>query len=133
MSGVLKETAFTKERQEAEFEFATVPLSVSILLFGGEYPLADTARDVKGLVDQMSSRNEHCFAGQRTGLESPHIGLEYLHDAVYYFLGETHASPVDSGHDRIKVDGFGGKERFTPSAESVTWGYQLRFEIWTSS
>ena len=39
MSGVFEEIAFAHERHEAEFEFATVPLYVSLLLFRGEYLL----------------------------------------------------------------------------------------------
>ena len=57
MSGVLEEIAFAHERQEAEFEFAAVPLFVSFPLFGGEYPPVDLLRDIKCVVDQMSSRN----------------------------------------------------------------------------
>ena len=102
MSGVLEEIAFAHERQEAEFEFAAVPLFVSFPLFGGEYPPADLLRDIKCVVDQMSSRSEHCFAGQRTSLESRHVILECVNDAVDYFLRETHATPVDLGCDRIR-------------------------------
>ena len=47
MSGVLEEIAFAHERQEAEFEFAAVPLFVSFPLFGGEYPPVDLLRDIK--------------------------------------------------------------------------------------
>lgn len=35
--GILEETALSHERQEAEFEFATAPLCVLLLLCGGEY------------------------------------------------------------------------------------------------
>ena len=102
MSGVLEEIAFAQERQEAEFEFAAAPLFVSFPLFGGEYLPVDLLRDIKCVVDQMSSRSEHCFAGQRTSLESRHVILECVNDAVDYFLRETHATPVDFGCDRIR-------------------------------
>lgn len=75
--------------------------------------------------------------------------MEYVHDAVDYFLGETHASPVNSGCDLTKIDegkGFGGsdgglgldeddfwfsEERFTPLAKCADW--EMGLEIWTNS
>ena len=134
MPGVFEEIAFTHERQEAEFEFAPVPLFVSCPLFGGEYPPVDLLREMKRLMDQMSSRSEHCFAGQRTSLESCHIVLEHVNDAVNYFLRETNATPVDFGCGQTKIDYLGGlrfdavsEERFMPSTEYGAW--MLRFEI----
>ena len=96
------------------------------LLFGGEYPLVVLLRDVKSLVDLMPSRREHCFAGQRTSLESPPIILEHVHNAVDYLLREAHAPPVDFGYDGTKVYGglrFDGlaKERSTPSMKCAAW------------
>ena len=34
--------------------------------------------------------------------------MERVHDAVDYFLRETHASPVNFGCDRTKIDDSGG-------------------------
>ena len=107
-SGVLEEITFTHEGQETEIDYMVVPLYVSFLLFGGEYPPLVLPRKMKYLVDQTSSRSEHRFAGQRTSLESLHIVLEHIHNEVDYFLVETHAPPVDFGCDRTKIDYLGG-------------------------
>ena len=72
----------------------------------------------------MSSWSEHCFAGQRTGLESPPVVLEHIHDAVDHFLGEAHAPPIDFAGDWTEVDGESrlrfAEERFTPLTKRVS-------------
>jgi hypothetical protein len=74
----------------------------------------------------MSSLREHRFAGQRTGLESPPVVSEHIHNALNYFLRETHTPPVDFGGDCTEIDGGLGFDdlwlaevRFTPSTKCV--------------
>ena len=134
---------FTHERQETEFESGVVrPSWVSHLgnvlaFFRGEYPPVVLPRNIKRLVDQMSTRSEHRFAGQRTSLESPLIALEHAQDSFDYFLGEAHASPIEAGSNLTKIDdglGFDDglrfddglsfdefvRRRFAPRMERVT-------------
>ena len=102
-----------------------------LAFFRGEYPPVVLPRNVKRLVDQMSTRSEHRFAGQRTSPESPLIALEHAHDSFDYFLGEAHASSMETDSNLTKIDDGLGlddgssfdefvRRRFAPRMERVT-------------
>lgn len=59
---------------------------VLFLPYRGEHLLIVLPRDVKNLVDRMSSRSKHRFAGQRTSLKNLPVVLGYVHNVVDHSL-----------------------------------------------
>jgi hypothetical protein len=87
-------------------------------------------------MDEVSSRGEHCFAGQRTRFEGSKVVVQRIHDVVNEFLGQTHTTVMDRGENRIEVDGLlrylGGHlnfpdERPSPPAKCSNYSTRLAF------
>jgi hypothetical protein len=82
-SSVSEETKFAHIRQEAKIMIAR-PLAEFPL---GENTLAVPFIQTQCLVNETSSRSEHCFERQRARLGCSKVVVEHIHDAVDEILG----------------------------------------------
>lgn len=88
LASVLEEAAFAHVGHKAEF---IVARALTGLFLGWNLVFVSSVQ-VQYLVDKVSSRREHCFAGQRACFEGGEIVVKYVHDVVNDFLGEAYTT-----------------------------------------
>lgn len=94
-----------------------VPSQVTNFVLSGENALVISKGQTQRLVNEVSSRGEHGFAGQRTRFEGQDIILEHMEDVVDELLRETHAVMVEGLFGRSRRPLGFSDERSCPSAK----------------